>query len=103
MRFGAPEALLGGQHLECPADVQNGRHSTFVVHAHGTEHSDSRDHAAGQRESHPSMKELALIGVTLALPGGLTAKIAVLGPMRMQYEKVMGAVLHIGREFSDVG
>jgi len=37
------------------------------------------------------------------LPGGLTAKIAVLGPMRMQYEKVMGAVLHIGREFTDVG
>jgi heat-inducible transcriptional repressor len=49
------------------------------------------------------MKELALIGVTLALPSGLTAKIAVLGPMRMQYEKVMGAVLHIGREFRDVG
>ena len=40
---------------------------------------------------------------TLALPSGLTAKIAVLGPMRMQYEKVMGAVLHIGREFVDVG
>jgi transcriptional regulator of heat shock response len=39
----------------------------------------------------------------LALPGGLSAKIAVLGPMRMQYEKVMGAVLHIGREFADVG
>src|SRR5882757_6618989 len=57
----------------------------------------------GLEEAHPAMKELALIGVTLALPGGLSAKIAVLGPMRMQYEKVMGAVLHIGREFSDVG
>jgi heat-inducible transcriptional repressor len=57
----------------------------------------------GLEEAHPVMKELALIGVTLALPGGLTAKIAVLGPMRMQYEKVMGAVLHIGREFVDVG
>jgi heat-inducible transcriptional repressor len=57
----------------------------------------------GLEEAHPAMKELSLIGVTLALPGGLTAKIAVLGPMRMQYEKVMGAVLHIGREFSDVG
>jgi heat-inducible transcriptional repressor len=49
------------------------------------------------------MKELALIGVTVSLPSGLTAKIAVLGPMRMQYERVMGAVLHIGREFVDVG
>jgi heat-inducible transcriptional repressor len=57
----------------------------------------------GLEEAHPAMKELALIGITLALPGGLSAKIAVLGPMRMQYEKVMGAVLHIGREFSDVG
>ena len=57
----------------------------------------------GLEEAHPAMKELALIGVTLALPSGLTAKIAVLGPMRMQYEKVMGAVLHIGREFVDVG
>jgi len=57
----------------------------------------------GLEEAHPAMKELALIGLTLALPGGLTAKIAVLGPMRMQYEKVMGAVLHIGREFTDVG
>jgi heat-inducible transcriptional repressor len=57
----------------------------------------------GLEEAHPAMKELALIGVTLALPSGLTAKIAVLGPMRMQYEKVMGAVLHIGREFRDVG
>jgi len=57
----------------------------------------------GLEEAHPAMKELALIGITLALPGGLSAKIAVLGPMRMQYEKVMGAVLHIGREFADVG
>jgi heat-inducible transcriptional repressor len=57
----------------------------------------------GLEEAHPAMKELSLIGVTLQLPSGLTAKIAVLGPMRMQYEKVMGAVLHIGREFFDVG
>jgi len=57
----------------------------------------------GLEEAHPSMKELALIGITLALPGGLSAKIAVLGPMRMQYERVMGAVLHIGREFADLG
>jgi heat-inducible transcriptional repressor len=57
----------------------------------------------GLEEAHPAMKELALIGIAFALPGGLSAKIAVLGPMRMHYEKVMGAVLHIGREFADVG
>lgn len=43
------------------------------------------------------MKELSLIGITFSMPGGISAKIAVLGPMRMQYERVMGAVLHIGR------
>ena len=39
------------------------------------------------------MKDLALIGMTIRLASGLPAKVAVLGPMRMQYERVMGAVL----------
>jgi heat-inducible transcriptional repressor len=51
----------------------------------------------GLEEAHPAMKELALIGLTVVLPGGVTARLAVLGPMRMHYEKVMGAVLHLGR------
>jgi heat-inducible transcriptional repressor len=45
---------------------------------------------------HPSMKELALIGVNVMLPGGMCAKIAVLGPLRMNYERVMAAVRHMG-------
>lgn len=53
----------------------------------------------GLGDAHPAMKELALIGVTFGMPGGWLAKIAVLGPMRMQYERVMSAVLHIGRAF----
>src|SRR5260370_17956413 len=57
----------------------------------------------GLEAAHPAMKELALIGVTLALPSGHTAKIAGLGPMRMQYERGMGPVLDIRREFVDVG
>ena len=51
----------------------------------------------GLGEIHPVMKELALIGITVAMPGGVTAKVAVLGPMRMRYEKVMSAVAHVGR------
>jgi heat-inducible transcriptional repressor len=51
---------------------------------------------------HPSMKELSLIGVTIALPGGSLARIAVLGPLRMNYEKVMSSVLQIGRAFARV-
>jgi heat-inducible transcriptional repressor len=51
----------------------------------------------GLGDLHPAMKELALIGMTVAMPSGMAAKVAVLGPMRMHYEKVMAAVLNVGR------
>ncbi|MCC6365100.1 MAG: heat-inducible transcription repressor HrcA [Bryobacterales bacterium] len=51
----------------------------------------------GLGEAHSSMDELALIGVTILLPGGMAAKVAVLGPMRMNYERVMSAVYHVGQ------
>jgi len=51
----------------------------------------------GLGDVHPTMKELSLIGVTVATAGGLTAKVAVLGPMRMHYEKVMSVVANVGR------
>jgi heat-inducible transcriptional repressor len=50
----------------------------------------------GLEDLHPSMKELALIGIHVLLPGGLSAKIAVLGPLRMNYERAMSAVRHMG-------
>lgn len=53
----------------------------------------------GLEDAHPSMRELSLIGVTLELPGGVRARIAVLGPMRMHYERVISAVQQIGRTF----
>ncbi len=56
----------------------------------------------GLGDVHPSMKELSLIGLHVALPGGLSAKIAVLGPTRMNYEKVMSAVLHVGQAFQSL-
>jgi heat-inducible transcriptional repressor len=56
----------------------------------------------GLGDAHPAMKELALIGVSVSSPAGLAAKFAVLGPVRMQYERVMSAVLHIGRAFQHV-
>lgn len=43
------------------------------------------------------MTGLSLIGIKVASPGGMSAKIAVLGPMRMHYERVMAAVLGVGR------
>ena len=51
----------------------------------------------GLEEAHPAMKELAIIGISFQMPSGIWAKIAVLGPMRMRYEKVMGAVLQTRR------
>jgi heat-inducible transcriptional repressor len=51
----------------------------------------------GLGDAHPAMEGLALIGMTVRMPTGLPAKIAVLGPMRMQYDRVMGAVLQTCR------
>jgi heat-inducible transcriptional repressor len=53
----------------------------------------------GLADAHPAMSDLSLIGVAVDLPSGVRARIAVLGPMRMQYEKVISTVLQIGRTF----
>lgn len=61
---------------------------------------DSADDVAvqvGLGDVHQAMDELSLIGVTVHLPGGMSARIAVLGPMRMNYERVMSAVYHVGQ------
>jgi heat-inducible transcriptional repressor len=56
----------------------------------------------GLGEVHPSMRELTLIGVSVTLPSGLAAKVAVLGPMRMNYDRVISAVLHVGQAFGSL-
>jgi heat-inducible transcriptional repressor len=53
----------------------------------------------GLADAHPAMSDLTLIGVAIDLPSGVRARVAVLGPMRMQYEKVISTVLQIGRTF----
>ncbi len=53
----------------------------------------------GLSEIHPVMGQLSLIGVPVRLDGGLSAVIAVLGPMRMDYSRVMSAVQHLGQAF----
>ena len=55
----------------------------------------------GLGETHPSMGELSLIGLPVMLDSGLSAVIAVLGPMRMNYLRVMSAVQHVGHAFKD--
>lgn len=53
----------------------------------------------GLGDVHPSMNELSLIGVRFGLPNGLEARVAVLGPMRMNYHRAVSAVLHVGQAF----
>src|SRR5258708_1048115 len=56
----------------------------------------------GLADAHPSMRELSLIGVAVALKGGLSTTIAVLHPMRMNYQKAISAVLHMGQAFQSM-
>jgi heat-inducible transcriptional repressor len=53
----------------------------------------------GLADAHPSMRELSLIGISIPLSGALSARIAVLGPMRMNYGKAISAVYHMGQAF----
>ncbi len=58
--------------------------------------------SVGLGDAWPNMRELSLVGVSLALQGGLTARIAVLGPMRMNYARAISAVLHMGHAFQNI-
>jgi heat-inducible transcriptional repressor len=51
----------------------------------------------GLEEAHPAMRGLSLIGMTVQMSTGLPVKVAVLGPIRMQYERVMAAVMQTSR------
>lgn len=53
----------------------------------------------GLAETHPAMRELSLIGVPVTLNSGISAVIAVLGPVRMNYGRVMSAVQQVGEAF----
>ena len=55
----------------------------------------------GLAATHPSMGELSLIGVPVQLASGISAVVAVLGPMRMNYGRVMSAVQNVGQAFVD--
>jgi heat-inducible transcriptional repressor len=56
----------------------------------------------GLGEEDPNLGELSLIGVSIRTPGGLTSKFAVIGPMRMNYERAFTAVRHVSRAFQTV-
>jgi transcriptional regulator of heat shock response len=47
------------------------------------------------------MRELALIGLPVMLGNGLAGVIAVLGPLRMNYSRVMSSVQQVGQAFQN--
>lgn len=51
----------------------------------------------GLGDVHPTMQSLSLIGVSMMLPSGLYAKVAVLGPVRMDYSVAIAAVRHVSQ------
>lgn len=56
----------------------------------------------GLGEVHPAMRELSMIGLPVSLGYGLAGVVAVLGPMRMNYARVMATVQQVGRAFQSV-
>jgi heat-inducible transcriptional repressor len=57
----------------------------------------------GLAEMHPAMSGLSLIGLPVSMPNGISAVIAVLGPMRMDYARVMSAVQNVGWALNPAG
>lgn len=49
----------------------------------------------GLGQAHPALRDFALIGIRVEGPGGLETRLAVLGPMRMHYPRVMSAVVQL--------
>jgi heat-inducible transcriptional repressor len=50
----------------------------------------------GLENAHPALREFAIIGMNVDLPGGMETRLAVLGPMRMDYHRIVSAVTRIG-------
>ncbi len=57
----------------------------------------------GLAEMHPAMSGLSIIGLPVSMPNGISAVIAVLGPMRMDYARVMSAVQNVGWALNPAG
>ena len=56
----------------------------------------------GLGDENPDLEALSLIGVSVRGPGGRTNRFAVIGPMRMDYEKAFSAVRHVSRAFQSL-
>lgn len=64
--------------------------------------SDQPDVQVGLAEVHPSLGNLALVGASVRLPNGMDAKVAVLGPVRMDYSRALSAVAQMQQAIRSV-
>jgi heat-inducible transcriptional repressor len=51
----------------------------------------------GLADAHPALEEFSLIGMQVPLATGMSARIAVLGPLRLNYPRTIAAVLEVGQ------
>jgi heat-inducible transcriptional repressor len=51
----------------------------------------------GLGEAHPALSEFSLVGVEVKLGAGAKARVAVLGPLRLNYQRILAAVSEVGQ------
>lgn len=54
----------------------------------------------GLGEAHPALSDFTLIGVQVPIGGGMSARVAVLGPLRLNYPRTIAAVMEVGQALS---
>jgi heat-inducible transcriptional repressor len=55
----------------------------------------------GLGEAHPALSEFSLIGVEVPIGGGMSARVAVLGPLRLNYLRTIAAVMEVGQALTE--
>jgi heat-inducible transcriptional repressor len=51
----------------------------------------------GLGEAHPSLADISLVGIEVPVEGGAKARVAVLGPLRLNYSRVISAVQEVSQ------
>jgi heat-inducible transcriptional repressor len=55
----------------------------------------------GLGQAHPALSEFTLIGVQVPIGAGMSARVAVLGPLRLNYQRTIAAVMEVGQALSE--
>lgn len=55
----------------------------------------------GLGDAHPALSGFTLIGVHVPLAGGMSARVAVLGPLRLNYPRTIAAVMEVGQALAE--